>query len=261
MRFQPSARALLLCSLVSFTLPTPAFAQSGTAQDDGGSSNEDVIVVTGARLQAIEEVQAKREISVISDSVSADEVGTLPDFGLGEALDRVPGISTVQNNARGESQFVSIRGLNADYNLVEIDGIVLPANEKGRRNVSLDVMPSSLAKRIEVYKSVTPAMNGNAIGGIVNLRTRSAFDGRGDLFVGGRVDVGTWENKRARHGRTPSGQAEAIVSAPSGRTAISASFCRETIIGAIPLPSIPPSTATIISTRQQVRSLVRRRTM
>lgn len=208
MSFRPSIKAILLGSLATASFPAIAFA----ADEADGARLGDEIIVTGARLQAVQEVQAKRETVVISDSVSADEVGTLPDFGLGEALDRVPGISTMQNNARGESQFVSIRGLNADYNLVEIDGIVLPANEIGRRNVSLDVMPSSLAKRIDVYKSVVPAMNGNAIGGVTNLRTRSAFDSNGDLFIGGRADVGAWENKRSRHGRTPSGQAEAVIS-------------------------------------------------
>lgn len=172
----------------------------------------DEIVVTDARLQAVKEIQAKREIEVISDSISADEIGTLPDFGLGEALARVPGVSTIQNNARGEAQFLTLRGLNADYNLVQIDGVTLPANEIGRRNVSLDVIPSSLASRVEVYKSVTAAMNGNAIGGIANLKTRSAFDGGGDLFVGGRFDIGAWDFARTRSDSSPSGQAEIVAS-------------------------------------------------
>ncbi|MBV2149875.1 TonB-dependent receptor [Sphingobium sp. AS12] len=213
-----SLRLTLLCT--SMLSVTPVFAQTADAppRDAGSGSGTaeagrpDDIVVTGARLQAEREVDAKRQISVISDSISSDEVGTLPDFGLGEALDRVPGVSTIQNNGRGESQFLSIRGLNADYNLVEIDGVPLPANELGRRNVSLDVIPSSLAQRIEVYKSTNATMNGNAVGGTANLRTRSAFDGKGDLFVGGRFDIGKWENERVRHDSTPSGQAELVVS-------------------------------------------------
>ena len=118
--------------------PTPA----GEASAVAATPDADEIVVTGARLQAVREIEAKRQISVISDSISADEIGTLPDFGLGEALQRVPGVSTIQNNGRGEAQFLSIRGLNADYNLVQIDGMTLPANEIGRRNVSLDIIPS-----------------------------------------------------------------------------------------------------------------------
>ncbi|GAA0673186.1 outer membrane receptor protein involved in Fe transport [Sphingomonas insulae] len=92
--------------------------QAAPAGSTGPADGTEDIVVTGARLQAVREIEAKRQIAVISDSISADEIGTLPDFGLGEALQRVPGVSTVQNNGRGEAQFLSIRGLNADYNLV-----------------------------------------------------------------------------------------------------------------------------------------------
>jgi TonB-dependent receptor len=200
--------------LLSTALPAATQAQQApvapapAATPDPQDAPE--IVVTGARLQAIKDIAAKRSIAVISDSISSDEIGTLPDFGLGEALTRVPGISTVQNNGRGEAQFLSIRGLNADYNLVEIDGVPLPANEISRRNVSLDVIPSSLASRVEVYKSVNAAMNGNAIGGIANLRTRSAFDSGGRPFVGGRFDIGRWASQRTRGGNPPSGQAELV---------------------------------------------------
>ncbi len=214
-------RAILL---MTSTLATPAIAQttpsdptgptsppsSATAPGTQPDASAADIVVTGARLQAIKDIAAKRSIGVISDSISSDEIGTLPDFGLGEALTRVPGISTIQNNGRGEAQFLSIRGLNADYNLVEIDGVPLPANEISRRNVSLDVIPSSLALRVEVYKSMNAAMNGNAIGGVANLRTRSAFDNGGKLFLGGRFDIGRWDFQRMRGGNSPSGQAELV---------------------------------------------------
>jgi TonB-dependent receptor len=215
MLLRTTCRMLLM---LSGAVPAIAAAQSDTlpsasrqnASATAGPEAEGDIVVTGARLQAKKDIAAKREIAVISDSISSDEVGTLPDFGLGEALTRVPGVSTIQNNGRGEAQFLSIRGLNADYNLVEIDGVPLPANEISRRNVSLDVIPSSLASRVEVYKSMTAAMNGNAIGGIANLRTRSAFDNGGKSFVGGRVDIGRWDFRRTRGGNPPSGQAELV---------------------------------------------------
>ncbi|HEX7875066.1 MAG TPA: TonB-dependent receptor [Sphingobium sp.] len=201
--------------LLSASIGSAAVAQQAPPHDVDGP-DVDAIVVTGARLQAVREIEAKKRIDVISDSIGSDEIGTLPDFGLGEALTRVAGVSTVQNNARGEAQFLSIRGLNADYNLVQIDGVTLPANEIGRRNVSLDIIPSSLASRVEVYKSVTAAMNGNAIGGIANLRTRSAFDGNGKPFLGGRFDIGKWDAERVRSKSTPSGQAELVASTTFG---------------------------------------------
>lgn len=182
-------------------------AAQATAQSQTDPTAVEDIVVVGARLQSERAVEAKRELEVISDSVTGDEAGSLPDFGLGEALDRVPGVSTLQNNARGEAQLISIRGLNADYNLVQVDGVALPTTETNRRSVSLDVIPSSIAQRVEVYKTRTPDMDGNAVGGIVNLRTRSAFD-RSGRFLSGRMNLGAYDNERRYRDTTPSGQAE-----------------------------------------------------
>ncbi|TNE38647.1 MAG: hypothetical protein EP321_01100 [Sphingomonadales bacterium] len=122
----------------------------------------------GDSLQAEEEIKEKSNTAAISDSVNGDEVGTLPDFGLGEAFDRVPSVATIQNNDRRKFWFLSLRGLNADYDLVEIDGVAFPANEFGRRNVSLDAIPSSLSSRIDIQELMTAAGNANAIGGITN---------------------------------------------------------------------------------------------
>jgi TonB-dependent receptor len=193
---------LPLCASVA----AAAFASQAWAQD-----TVDTVVITGPARQYQQAIAVKRQTGVVSDSVTADDVGSLPDFGLGEALVRIPGVSTIINNARGEAQLFTLRGLNADYNAVQIDGFSLPATETTRRNVSLDVIPSSLASRVDVFKTRTADMTGNAIGGVANLRTRSAFDHEG-LFVAGRADWAKYENTREIRDSTPSGQAELAVS-------------------------------------------------
>ena len=95
--------AMRIALLVSTATAVPALAQTAPSAPAPTDAVEGDIVVTGARLQAVREIEAKREIPVIADTISSDEIGTLPDFGLGEALTRVPGISTIQNNARGEA--------------------------------------------------------------------------------------------------------------------------------------------------------------
>lgn len=175
------------------------------------SDTGQVVVVTGYAKQMESARLAKQKADAITDSVTSDDVGSLPDAGLGEALVRVPGVTTIINNGRGEAQLFTLRGLNADYNAVQVDGFSLPATETSRRNVSLDVIPSSLAQRVDVYKSVSANQTGNAIGGIANLITRSPFDHKG-LFVAGRFDLTDWTNKRDIRKRTPSGEAEIIVS-------------------------------------------------
>lgn len=175
----------------------------------------DPFIVSGQVLSLRRAIAEKRALSVVSDTVSADEIGSIPDFGLGEALERVPGVSMIINNGRGESQFATLRGLNADYNAVLIDGLQLPSTETNRRNVSLDVIPSSLAKNISALKTFTPEMDGNAIGAIVNLQTRSAFDGAGQS-VAVRANYGFYENQRNLSAATPSGQAELTYSRTFG---------------------------------------------
>ena len=112
MKTSLALRSLLLLSS-ALAAPIQAQTTAPTTTPSDPQDTNDEIIVTGARLQAVREIEAKRGIAVISDSISSDEIGTLPDFGLGEALTRVPGVSTIQNNARGEAQFLSIRGLNA----------------------------------------------------------------------------------------------------------------------------------------------------
>lgn len=175
----------------------------------------EAVVVNGKALSTRQAIAEKRAQMVVSDGVSADEVGSIPDFGLGEALQRVPGVSMILNNGRGEAQFMTLRGFNPDYNSVQVDGIALPSTETTRRTVSLDVLPSSLIKQATIYKTFTPEMEGNAIGGIASLTTRSALDKPG-VHVGGRADLSRWTNERRLHGATPSGQLDGTISSTFG---------------------------------------------
>lgn len=60
--------------------------------------------------------------------------------------------------------------------------IVATGDNGGSRTVPLDTVPSNFAQRLEVYKTVTSEMDPNPIGGIINIVTRSAFDGDGSFF-------------------------------------------------------------------------------
>ncbi|MDF4005085.1 TonB-dependent receptor [Luteibacter sp. PPL552] len=186
---------------------------SAIAQDvpmPGGATTLEGLDVTGKALSLQKAVAEKRALPVISDGISSDEIGSIPDFGLGEAVQRIPGVAMTINNGRGEAQFLNLRGLNPDYNTVTVDGVALPSTETTTRNVSLDVLPSSLAQQVSIYKSVTPDLPADAIGGITNLRTRSAFDVP-DTFASARANLARWDNQRVVAGSTPSGQAEATL--------------------------------------------------
>lgn len=198
---RPALLALALATALN------AQAQSSAAP----TTTLDAVQVSGQNLSIREAIAAKREAGVVSDGIAADDIGSIPDYGVGEALQRVPGVSMVINNGRGEAQFMSLRGFNPDYNSVLIDGIALPSTETGRRIQSLDVIPASLVQRVDVYKSFNADNDSNAIGGIAALRTRSAFDQPG-RFAALRGNLADWENERQLHGRTPSGQIQGTYS-------------------------------------------------
>lgn len=132
------------------------------------------IVVTGARVSQLLALQRKRSAESILDAVSADTVGKLPDFNAAEAIQRLPGLS-VQID-QGEGRYPIIRGIDANLNNVTIDGNLVGAPEGEGRRVALDVVPSDLISVVEVIKAIAPDLDGNAVGGNINIVTRSAFD-------------------------------------------------------------------------------------
>jgi TonB-dependent receptor len=134
----------------------------------------DEIVVTGSRVSQLLALQRKRAAESILDAVSADTVGKLPDFNVAEAIQRLPGLSVEID--QGEGRYTVIRGIDADLNNVTIDGNLVGSPEGSGRRVALDVVPSDLVSMVEVVKAITPDLDGNAIGGNINVVTRSAFD-------------------------------------------------------------------------------------
>lgn len=176
---------LLLASTAILCLPTSAFAQAtqaDTLQEGAGSQEKQGgIVVTGTRASVNRGIQIKKAATQIIDTVSASEIGQLPDFNAGDALRRVTGVNTLMY--QGEPRFVIVRGLNQGYNDILVDGFGLASTDinigsstTNGRQISMEVLPANLASHIDVIKSALPETEGNFIGGLVNFATPSAFD-------------------------------------------------------------------------------------
>lgn len=118
------------------------------------------------------------------DATVQDDIGRLPDLNTAAVIRRITGVA-VQND-QAEARFPIIRGLNPTYNRTTIDGGIVSSPERGgsARAVPLDVIPASLLGRLEVIKSVTPELDANAIGGMINVVTRSAYDQEDAFFYG-----------------------------------------------------------------------------
>lgn len=149
------------------------------------------ILVVGYRAAQASALQDKRSSDVIKDSVLADDIGKLPDQNATEALQRVPGISITID--QGEGRYVTVRGIDASFNNTTIDGQIIGAPEGGERRVALDTVPTEILSKLEVIKTVTPDLDGNAIGGTVNIVTPSAFDAADGRFLSMSADYGYYD--------------------------------------------------------------------
>lgn len=111
----------------------------------------------------------------IKNIVSGDLISRFPDLNVAEALQRVPGVNITRS--RGEGSTVSIRGTPAHFTTININGEQIPSTQdNGARNESLDLIAADQLSSMEITKAITPDMDGDAIGGTVNLRTPVAKD-------------------------------------------------------------------------------------
>ncbi|WP_179352857.1 TonB-dependent receptor [Winogradskyella vidalii] len=136
----------------------------------------DEVLVTGFGLggqsRALNTQKNKQNISNI---VSTDQVGKFPDANIGEAVKRIPGI-TMQMD-QGEARDVIVRGLSPQLNSVTLNGSRIPSAESDNRNIQMDLIPSDMIQTIEVNKAVTPDMDADALGGSINLITKTSPQG------------------------------------------------------------------------------------
>jgi len=130
------------------------------------------VVISGYLQGQAKALNQQRNADNIKNIVSADQIGRFPDPNAAEALQRVPGVNIERD--QGEGRYVLIRGLAPQFTNINVNGEQIPSPEASVRYVALDVIPSDQLASIEVSKSLTPDMDGDAVGGSVNLITRTA---------------------------------------------------------------------------------------
>ena len=113
-----------------------------------------------------------RQLEKVSDNVenilSTHQLQLMPDLTVASVLRRVSGV-TVDRGDNGEGRYPVIRGMDKRYNYTLVNGIKIPSPDDKNRYVPMDMFPSEMLQRLEVIKSLTPDMEGDAIGGVMNL--------------------------------------------------------------------------------------------
>ncbi|MDR8394224.1 TonB-dependent receptor [Aliifodinibius sp. S!AR15-10] len=135
----------------------------------------DGIMVQGNRQGQARALSQQKTSDNIKNVVAADLIGRFPDPNVADALRRVPAVSVQRD--QGEARYIQVRGTNPTLSNVSVNGEQIPSPEGDVRFVALDMIPTDVLSSIEVNKAITPDMDGDAIGGSVNLNTLSAVEG------------------------------------------------------------------------------------
>ncbi len=154
------------------------------------SNNNLGIITLTESVEALEQVVIKssflpsqrralaiqKNAASISNVLAADGIGKLPDRNAAEAVQRVPGV-TIERD-QGEGRFAIVRGTPIEWSSNLENGDRLPSADgfSGSRQVALDVIPTELIEYAIITKALTPDMEGDAIGGSINFKTRTAPD-------------------------------------------------------------------------------------
>lgn len=135
------------------------------------------VAVTGKRDGASEHTARlmERNASQVMNIVSGKTIQISPDLTVANVIQRISGIS-IERNSNGDGQYAILRGMDKRYNYTLVNGVKIPSPDNKYRYVPLDIFPSDLLDRLEVYKALTPAMEGDAIGGAVNMVMKDAPD-------------------------------------------------------------------------------------
>lgn len=177
---RPGSYTLIVSYLGYETMSIEAEVDNGRTDLDI-SLRDNFVEIQGITVRGVREGQARalneqKEAPNIKNVIDAELISTFPDPNVGESLKRIPGIN-IQSD-QGEARYIQIRGTSPNLSNIAIDGQQIAAPEGDGRSIALDMIPSDLLSSIEVTKAITPDMDGDAIGGTVNLKTKSALTQR-----------------------------------------------------------------------------------
>ncbi|MBS0480217.1 MAG: TonB-dependent receptor [Proteobacteria bacterium] len=175
------------------TIASPAFAQDTSAATpaDQSANDSNDIIVTGFRAALASATAKKKNSDLVVESVSAEDIGKLPDNGIGESIARLPGISS-QRNA-GRANIISIRGFGPDFSTTTLNGRQQTTTNDSRA-VEFDQYPSEVLAGVDVYKTASADKTSGGLVGSIDLRTIRPLDvGKRIIAIGAR---GTWVDQK-----------------------------------------------------------------
>jgi iron complex outermembrane receptor protein len=169
-------------ALIGMMVPFASMVQAGG--EDKGVIDE--VVVTGIRKSLEDSIKIKRDLDIISDTISAEDVGQFPDGNIAESLQRITGVQITRQSPDGvsanEGQQVSVRGLPTEFNYVGMngEGVASASNNlvayTASRNFNFSALAPDFISSLEVYKSPTADLTEGGVAATINVKTQLPFD-------------------------------------------------------------------------------------
>lgn len=149
------------------------WAPSGFAQESQGKSAETAapgttVVVTGIRRGIEDAISVKKNASNIVESISAEDIGKLPDTSIAESIARLPGLAA--QRVAGRAQVISVRGLSPDFATTLLNGRE-QVSTGDNRSVEFDQYPSELLSGVTIYKTPDAGVVGQGLSGTIDMQT------------------------------------------------------------------------------------------
>jgi TonB-dependent receptor len=138
------------------------------------SQNLRVLVTAERATGEAEEVNRQRTADNVVQVLTADVIRSLPNANMADALGRLPSVTIERDE--GEGKYVQVRGTEPRLTNTTIDGINVPSPESGVRQIKFDAIPADIVESVEINKTLQANMDGDGIGGSINLVTKTASE-------------------------------------------------------------------------------------
>ena len=172
---------------------TVNLAPAMTARQDFALTSDIYVLpqfaVAGSREASALAIARQESSATIMNSVSADAFGSIAQNNIANVLRRLPGVVGDVMGVNVSS--ISVRGMDEQHTLVNIDGtagagasqltegVGEAVGPTGRASLPLGSVPAEFIASVEVTKTPTADMDADSLGGVINLKTKSAFDRSG----------------------------------------------------------------------------------
>jgi TonB-dependent receptor len=136
------------------------------------SQSADVLVTAPRPSAEAGAINIERTADNIVQVLPAEVIRSLPNANMADALGRLPSVTLERDE--GEGKYVQIRGTEPRLTNTTINGINVPSPESGVRQIKFDAIPADIVEAVEINKTLQANMDGDGIGGSVNLVTKTA---------------------------------------------------------------------------------------